>query len=222
MYQAVVPRTPKPARTRRKVGVYGPNDELAGPPWFKVAAQTATAFVEQGLASWCNGGEVLRLKERTASASPTRSSVTHVECLANVGLGSDEEVASAKCKVNVWLLVGVDAEYGQPTRAPLPAQRGIKCVNADELQRLSSTPLPFVGHNTSGVRKQNKRQKTSLDRVWAVDRVSVTERCSPQRLEEDVVVRQTYYDFAQRDDLEGNFERDAALLTEVDEHDIDN
>jgi hypothetical protein len=131
---------PQSTTRRKMIDAYRLTDSLAGKAYCKVKREPAARWVAQGLARWCKGGEAIQLTEPIAKSSITESAITSSECAANAGAATkDASIADARCKVAAWPLVGVDAAYGKPTRAPLPTEPGgIRKVSHEELEKLSS------------------------------------------------------------------------------------
>lgn len=131
-------------RTIRKlanaVEVYLPNDNLSGKPYCKARGDIAAEWVEQDLARWFRNGEAVHLTETGAELPGTTSAITYSECAANAGAAKrDSSILTGRCKVKAWRLVGADPAYGEPTRAPLPAEPGgIITMSREKLERLSS------------------------------------------------------------------------------------
>jgi hypothetical protein len=137
---------PQSTNCRKMIDAYRLTDSLAGKAYCKVKHDMATKWVEQDLAQWCRDGEAIQLTESIAKTPAAESAIAHSECLANAGVtGNGNRIAAARAKVAAWPSVGVDPQYGQPTKAPLPTQPGgIKQISREELEKLSSGAGPVI------------------------------------------------------------------------------
>jgi len=144
------------------IDAYRLTDSLAGKAYCRVKRDLSVRWVALDLARWGKYGETIQLTETIAKPFASASAITHLDSLANAAVAEDPgRIAAAQRKVNAWPSVGSDPDCGNPTKAPLPAQRGgVKQISREELEKLSSGAGPvFVDSGAQPVDQVLRRNR---------------------------------------------------------------